>query len=117
MYNINDYQTEIAKFLNPKILEGPEVRLSHACIGLSGESGELLEHIKKWLFFDKDLELDAVTKELGDCAFYLVEVASALNLNMSDVLEGNIDKLSKRYPTGAWDAEDSKMKRDEDAVG
>jgi NTP pyrophosphatase (non-canonical NTP hydrolase) len=43
---------------------------------------------------------EKLIKELGDIAWYLAEAAYALDINLSDVLEGNINKLKARYPEG-----------------
>ncbi|WP_338136868.1 hypothetical protein [Catenibacterium mitsuokai] len=39
-------------------------------------------------------------KELGDIAWYLAEAATALDVPLDTILEGNLDKLHKRYPDG-----------------
>ena len=38
----------------------------NGCLGLAGESGEVLDMVKKWVFHDKDLDKDHLKKELGD---------------------------------------------------
>ena len=47
-----------------------------------------------------DLDKNHLIKELGDIAWYLAEAATALDLNLEDILEANIEKLKKRYPEG-----------------
>ena len=39
-------------------------------------------------------------KELGDVAWYLAEAATGLNIDLSEVLQRNLDKLHARYPQG-----------------
>jgi len=78
-------------------------RLMTGAIGLSSESGEYLDVVKKILFQGK--QLDDVTKnklinELGDVLFYLTVSLIALNITLEEVLESNISKLSERYPEG-----------------
>lgn len=46
--------------------------------------------------FDKE----HMSKELGDCLWMIAEACSALDLNLEDVMEQNIEKLRKRYPNG-----------------
>ena len=41
-----------------------------------------------------------LAKELGDIAWYLAEAATALDMNLEDIFQANIDKLQKRYPEG-----------------
>ena len=43
---------------------------------------------------------EKLAKELGDIAWYLAETATALDLNLEDIFQANIEKLKKRYPEG-----------------
>lgn len=47
-----------------------------------------------------DLDKDHLIKELGDRAWYLAKAATALDVPLDTILEGNLDKLHKRYPDG-----------------
>ena len=69
-------------------------------MGLCGESGEAIDIVKKWLAQGHQLDKEHLAKELGDIAWYLAEAATALDLNLEDILEANIEKLKKRYPEG-----------------
>lgn len=69
-------------------------------LGLCGEVGEVVEHIKKSRRpAPKTKPIDAVefAKELGDVLWYLTRVASEHGLSMSDIAELNIRKLEKRH--------------------
>ena len=101
---INEYQTEAMKLLNPGLSE-QEV-LVNALMGLCGESGEAIDLLKKHLFQGHDLNRAKLIKELGDVAWYLAEAATGLGVNLSEVLQRNLDKLHARYPQG-FDAERS----------
>lgn len=94
----NDYQALAMRTLNPK-LSTSEV-LENAVMGLCGESGEAIDLVKKHLFQGHELDRDALAAELGDIAWYLAEAATALGLDLDDVLAANISKLAKRYPEG-----------------
>jgi 4-alpha-glucanotransferase len=74
--------------------------LINAVMGLCGESGEAIDIVKKHLHQGHELDKEKLIKELGDIAWYLAEAAYALDINLSDVLEGNINKLKARYPEG-----------------
>ncbi len=69
----------------------------HMSIGVSGESGELLDAIKKWAIYQKPLDIDNVIEELGDIEFYLEGIRQAFSLDREDILKANIVKLRKRY--------------------
>ena len=74
--------------------------LINSVMGLCGESGEAIDIVKKWLAQGHQLDKEHLAKELGDIAWYLAEAATALDLNLEDILEANIEKLKKRYPEG-----------------
>ena len=78
--------------------------LTYPTLGLSGESGEVAEKVKK-LIRDKGGVLDDTVradlgKELGDVLWYVAQLCSELGLSMSEVAQGNIDKLSSRMARG-----------------
>lgn len=101
---INDYQKFAMRSLNPE-LDKKEV-LSNAVMGLCGESGEVIDIVKKHFFQGHDLDEEKIKEELGDVCWYIAEACAALNCDMEEVLKRNIDKLSKRYPDG-FDSEKS----------
>lgn len=96
--NVNDYQKLAMITLNPEI-DKKELILN-AAMGLCGESGEVIDLVKKHLFQGHDLDDEKLIKELGDVAWYLAEAATALNVNLSEILEKNIKKLENRFPDG-----------------
>ncbi len=94
----SEYQRLAMRTLNPS-LSTTEV-LSNAVMGLCGESGEAIDLVKKHLFQGHELDREAMATELGDIAWYLAEAATALELDLDDILETNIAKLRRRYPEG-----------------
>ena len=66
--------------------------------------------MKKHLAQGHELDREHLIKELGDIAWYLAETATALDVSLEEVLQGNIKKLKKRYPEG-FSVQDS-MERD-----
>ena len=95
---INEYQKLAMKTLNPE-LRKKDV-LINGVMGLCGESGEAIDIVKKWLAQGHELDKEKLAKELGDIAWYLAETAYALEIPLEDILQGNIEKLKKRYPEG-----------------
>ena len=73
-------------------------------LGLVGEAGETADKIKKIIRdkggrADAD-DIEAIKKELGDVLWYVANVARYLNVPLSEVAEGNIEKLSSRKKRG-----------------
>lgn len=77
-----------------------EQQLANVALGLTGESGEVAEVIKKHLFHATPLDKDALCKELGDCLWYIGAFATVLGLSLDDIAQQNIEKLRRRYPDG-----------------
>ena len=96
--NVNEYQRLAMMTLNPELSKRDV--LINSVMGLCGESGEAIDIIKKWMAHGHELDKDHLAKELGDIAWYLAEAATALDMNLEDILQANIEKLKKRYPEG-----------------
>ena len=95
---INEYQQLAMTTLNPALAKKDV--LINGVMGLCGESGEAIDIVKKHLAQGQGLDRDKLIKELGDIAWYLAETAYALDIPLESILQGNIDKLRKRFPEG-----------------
>ena len=93
------------------IINCPE--LLNACLGLSGETGELLDMVKKWIFHEKLLDEEHMKKELGDVMWYVAMICKAMGWKLDDILQMNVDKLKARYPLG-FDTELSNHRKEDD---
>ena len=92
-------------------------RLLTAAVGLSAESGEFTEIVKKIIFQGKPYNDDNIyhmKRELGDIMWYLAQACMALNTNFNEILEMSIDKLKSRYPGGEFDAHYSENRKEGD---
>jgi NTP pyrophosphatase (non-canonical NTP hydrolase) len=109
---MNEYQ-ELSKRTMPKKKHYGYDTMDYAnyAMGLSGESGEVTDLLKKGLFHGHAGYRDDLKKELGDVLHYLSGLATMYGLTLEEVAKGNIDKLKKRYPEG-FSAERS-VNRDE----
>lgn len=96
--NGSEYQKLAMKTLNPKIPKD-EV-LINGVMGLCGESGEVIDLVKKHLYQGHELDKEKISKELGDVMWYIAEICEALNISLDEVMQGNIDKLQKRFKDG-----------------
>ena len=87
----------------------PNFVLMIYAMGLAGESGEVIEKMKKPLRDRKgvfsDEEKVVIKKELGDVMWYLSELARALGFTLEDVAQTNIAKLADRAKRGVIQGE------------
>ena len=94
---LNEYQ----KLAKRTMQEGlPMEILTNAALGLSGEAGEVSDHLKKNLFQNHPLSQEHLKEELGDVLWYIAQGAVALDTTMEEIAQINVDKLKKRYPAG-----------------
>ena len=95
---VNEYQKAAMATLNPA-LDKKNV-LINSVMGLCGESGEAIDIVKKWLMQGHELDKEHLVRELGDVAWYPAEAATALDVPLETVFQGNLDKLRQRFPNG-----------------
>lgn len=95
---VNEYQKKAMRTVNPALSKND--LLINSVMGLCGESGEAIDIVKKWFAHGHELDREHLIKELGDVAWYLAEAATALEVDLDDVLRKNLDKLAARYPEG-----------------
>ena len=84
----------------------------HMAVGVSGESGELLDQIKKYVMYNKTLDRENVIEELGDLEFYIEGVRQGLNITREETISHNIDKLAKRYSKGSFSNDQANERAD-----
>ena len=88
-----------------------------AALGLTAESGEFTEVVKKILLQGKPYNEDNVfhmKRELGDICWYLAQAWMALDTTFDEIIEMNVDKLKARYPGGEFDVHKSENRREGD---
>ncbi|WP_390410019.1 nucleoside triphosphate pyrophosphohydrolase family protein [Lacticaseibacillus jixiensis] len=89
---LSDYQKEANK-----TLAGNEHVLTNLALGLSSDSGNVVDLIKKYTFQGQDLDKDALEEKMGDVLWYLSQIALWANIDLDDVAKANLDSLAKRY--------------------
>lgn len=73
--------------------------LIHALLGMSSETGEFADALKKHIIYNKPLDIINLQEELGDKMWYISLACSALGIELADVMQMNVDKLRVRYPS------------------
>ena len=92
-------------------------RLLTAAVGMSAESGEFTEVVKKIIFQGKPVNEENMfhlKRELGDIMWYVAQACMGLNISLDEVIEMNVDKLRSRYPGGEFDVHQSENRRQGD---
>jgi len=88
-----------------------------AALGLSAESGEFTEVVKKIILQGKPYNEENVfhmKRELGDICWYIAQACMALETSFDEILVLNVDKLKKRYPGGEFDVTKSENRKEGD---
>jgi NTP pyrophosphatase (non-canonical NTP hydrolase) len=93
----DEYQVEAVR---TKGTRGLRETLMMCSFGLMGEVGEVIDEIKKVLFHNKPVDREKLLSELGDVLWYLAVVSNAAGIDLSEVMEYNVQKLKERYPHG-----------------
>lgn len=88
--NFNEYQLAVGDM---PLYDDP-------ILGLVGEVGEVVEHIKKARRPEprtKPIDYDEFELELGDVLWYLTRVAGEFGYSLEEIAQRNVEKLNKRH--------------------
>ena len=105
----NEYQQDALRTVSDR--ERDDL-LTEGVLGLSGETGEVSDIVKKYKYQGHALNEKGLAKELGDIAWYLAITAHAIGYSLDEILLMNMDKRRKRYPEGF--AKERSLNREED---
>ena len=92
-------------------------QLLTAALGLTAESGEFSEAVKKIILQGKPYNEDNVfhmKRELGDICLYIAQACMALDTTFDEIIEMNVEKLKKRYPGGEFNVHQSENRKEGD---
>lgn len=101
--DFNEYQKLAARTAT---FEGrdPWYPLMYVALGIAGESGELIEKLKKVMRNDNgvisDEKREAMKQEIGDVLWYLSQFARLIDIPFEDAAKANIDKTWDRAQRG-----------------
>lgn len=96
---LNEYQKKSAK-----IAFYEKNDIIYLALGITGESGEIADHVKKMLRDDHGILTNErktlLIKELGDVLWYVAKMAGELNVTLNDIAEINLKKITDRVTRG-----------------
>lgn len=76
----------------------PNPRILHAAIGCVTESGEMLDALKKQMFYGRELDTTNVLEEAGDLLWYLSILFDEMGTDFETESGRVIAKLKARFP-------------------
>lgn len=94
--NFNEYQEFAARGIHEATLEREPI--VGFALGLVGETGEVVDDIKKRVFHGRDIPMEHTKEELGDVLWYIANIATQCGFTLDDIVEANVQKLYNRYP-------------------
>ena len=97
--DIEEYQEKALRTVNIRLTKKDQ--LSNLCMGLCGETGEVVDYIKKGMYHGHILDKKKLSEELGDVMWYLTNIATNFGIPFDYILDENIKKLEERYPEGS----------------
>jgi NTP pyrophosphatase (non-canonical NTP hydrolase) len=99
-YKENALRTESNDFdvIGPRLNHTKSIRLLHAGMGMSTEAAEFIDQLKKHIFYGKPLDEVNLAEEIGDLLWYIAIASDELEIDISQIMQTNIDKLRARFP-------------------
>lgn len=106
--DLDEYQKQASAF-DKTTNEDRVYSLMYLSMGLAGETGEVVEKMKK-IIRNENAEVsddarELFKKELGDVLWYLSQMAKAFNIPFNVVAQANLEKLADREARGVLKGE------------
>lgn len=108
-----EYQKDVLRTADKVTLANKDNMLFHGVLGAGGETGELLEILKKHIFHGHAFDREHCIRECGDVLYYLALIAESLNTTLEGIAIVNREKRLSRYPDG-FSAEKSLHRKEGD---
>ena len=112
-----DYAALMARLTALETENADTCKLLTAALGLTAESGEFTEIVKKIILQGKPYNNENVyhmKRELGDICWYMAQACMALDTTFDEIIEMNVDKRKARYPGGEFDVHKSENRKEGD---
>src|SRR5712691_4901435 len=83
--------------------DDPISKLVLGALGLAGETGEVVDMVKKHVFQGHEIDQEKFRDELGDVLWYFILICHIVGYSLEEVMICNVEKLRRRYPGGFED--------------
>lgn len=110
-FMFDEYQRAAMRTANKAL--AADGMILNAAMGMNGEAGEVIDHLKKARFQGGILDRTKLIRETGDLLWYCALMAEALDVSLAEIAQINIAKLRARYPDG-FDADRSNHRANDD---
>jgi NTP pyrophosphatase (non-canonical NTP hydrolase) len=104
-----------------------KIDLDHMAIGVAGEAGELVDAIKRFTIYNRNLDetiklrdepgtiRENIKEEIGDLLFYMQRICNQLGFTLADAENYCKQKLEKRYRGLEYSDQSAKDRADKQA--
>lgn len=114
MYTFSQYQRDAARTADSRA--NFYDRLMTDVFGLIGEVGEIASEVQHAREQRREIDVENIVEECGDCLWRIADILSALGFSLEDAAIANIQKLLVRHP-GGFSPETSIQRLDKQATG
>ncbi len=80
--------------------DDPTSKLILGALGLAGETGEVVDMVKKYVFQGHEIDREKFRDKLGDVLWYVMLICHTTGCSLEEVMIANVAKLRRRYPHG-----------------
>jgi NTP pyrophosphatase (non-canonical NTP hydrolase) len=91
-------ESQIDEHIINRISVPSTLRLLHVAMGTMTEGSELIDMLKKHIFYGKPIDFPNAKEELGDALWYIAIGVDVLKTTLDEIMSVNIEKLQERYP-------------------
>ena len=98
MTTANQYQQPSDKYQQQAAttaIYGHQHAVIYPALGLAAEAGEVANKVKK-IMRDGELDREGIADEIGDCLWYIANIASDIGYSLEEIADMNLTKLQDR---------------------
>lgn len=100
---LEQFQAHVAEFTPNNLTH--EQLIANFAMGLAGESGEVVDLLKKQLFHEENGDRRKLISELGDVFWYWIALCQQFEIPPDEVMGQNMEKLRSRHEGRSFNPE------------